>query len=554
MLSLTVPLLINFQILKGQADPFYSTTVVQAVMISNNGHIGDLEVDPGTPLPVWFWQGHTSSYTRRGLIAPALTTSILSIITGVNPLRTIFTPITYIISIMSLVAISKRIMNDINTSSTGSKFLRILLMGMAIYMWISNYAIGRFWTLQYHAYSSALYLTCFLLLLVIVQCSGYKSQFLVSFIMLFVAIVTTHYRAPYVLIGGIIGLWVTLAIIEILCRESPSLAKNAKSCRSQIFYIMVAFIIILYLLNFYIDFIGGSINLNRLFFGILEYLRELQRSAGFREGTDIYSHVIFLEIVLKLFTYLNTSIIFMYFSMTIFPLSKRRYLGYIDAGILLYSYALSSSVVVFLAYFYVYGLEARFGFADSWLMILLPAYLYNKINKLNLKIRKIWKIVIVTVHVILLLCGFIMSVNNLITWTSYNPLTPPPSSVDILGRFFVSFINPNQLRIVVSGISTASRIYAEVSNQNYYIIHHIIFANIYVDTNNVSSTIDIMRKSSDYVIITITDLRYGLYTDINIVRDFVNEKFVKEFFFLLSTKSNIVFNNNEYFLFCLSRD
>jgi len=109
-LNICLPLIVNYTVLRFQADPFIATSIVQAKMIEVYGSI-----DPGVQmriqvsLPNWYWQGHTLAYTQNGLVTPGLITYIASVVTGLDIGIVAYLPVTYIASILLVYIVSKEV-------------------------------------------------------------------------------------------------------------------------------------------------------------------------------------------------------------------------------------------------------------------------------------------------------------------------------------------------------------------------------------------------------------------------------------------------------------
>lgn len=532
MSTITLPLLVNLLLLRGQVDSFYSTTVVQTIGIIESGYLSSFEINTDMNLPNWYWQGHTIKYTTEGLVAPALTLSMLSLVTGLEPMKAIYIPVTQILSVLCIILISKRLMNKATNN-----ILKSLSISVALYIWISSAVIGRFYTLQYHSYSLALYLLNIFLILYLVLYSNRIFQVMVSFIMLYTTLTMTHYRAPYALLGGIVGIGIILIIMKFLGKEKFT----SSNLKLQIGCLILFSIMITNLYNFYSAFIGGRLDLGRLLYGIFTYIHNLREPVILEQ--EVFTPSPFYVFASKLFTYLGLLCFLLCFFTELFTFSRQKRLNNIIV-LLLFSYVLFSSLIGFIAYLYAYPLEHRFGFNDPWLIILLSASAIP--SKRSSKIGSIWRIIVIAISIALITCGIIISNENLLMRASYNPLTPPPQSIENLAVFLTCFTDPNKLYVTMSSLSTASSIYAHISSLNYQRAHNMIVANIYVNHENILATISIIKRSTDLVVLSTYDLNYGLFMDVFPTKSFVQNKIVEEVSKHLSSEGSLIYNNSEF--------
>lgn len=520
--------LINYLLLNGEADPFLATTVAQANGIIANGRLSKDFCDVSISVAGnWNWQGHTCGYTSSLLVVPGVTLSVLSLLTGATPIVTLYIPVNALIMLLAISIIGKTLHSNIlsNVSMRWLKLLALLTFIIASTWFSVDYILGRFYTLQYHAYSLSIYvLSLAILVKYIVKHDDWR--LVILHIILSFVLINIHYRAIYLVLGGLIGI-ITYNIL-FMSRFNKQLNKLYRNLA----FLAFSIIILIYFKEFFTQFVGGRLDITKLVFSMLSYVTNFYE---FSQHGQIQTPIVLPQIILlqelfsKIFTYVTLPYIIavLILQMRRYLLGNSTYYSHIVTSI--FAYLLGSSVTVFLAYFYAYGTTSRFGINDSWLLLLvLPVS--------SLLWRRTGLTIVAIVSVILVGCSSILVATSPYLRIGYTSFTPPP--IDAVKSFAIYFAENisygrNSYSTLVAGFPTAAYLYVSTSTKHFETVKSIV---IYNFPNNP----DYLNKHS-FVVITDVELNNGIFTDVYFSA-FLPPKEIETIYKYLLQERNLIYN------------
>jgi len=541
-LSTYLPLIVNYTVLRFQADPFIATSIVQAKMIEVYGSI-----DPGVQmhvqvsLPNWYWQGHALAYIQNYLVTPGLIIYIASVVTGLDIGIVTYLPVTYIASILLVYIVSKEVCQRLSWREFA------VVLSVSTLSFIANSGLGRFYTFQYHAYSIALHLLAIYVVVkhfLVSTKPSITSPFII--VLLSVASLTTaHYKAPYELLGGLFFLTLATLITLLMARfEGVWRIRVLNEIKSYQF-IIVAIITALFLRGFFSAFVG-SVDISDVINNLIAYITTFYRTPVFvRE--ELAAHVIinpWQALFAKIYTY--TSLIYIaLLSLAVIASHKPNVCVFNNTKILWF--ILGGSITVFLAYFTAYGF-GNFGFSQSWLLTAtISSTSLELIRSLQRRSKRL-KIILMLLATTIIVSSLIVSGFTIIRRIDYNPLTPPPMGIHIMGRL-LSLHTTNTSTLVIGGsISTTSKTYIDIALANIHLFKNVILANLpyYLDIQRLYNS---LIEYYDLVVLTSLDLEKGIHCDITPA--YLDQLTVQQLVKYLTSNNNIVLNSNVFIAFWL---
>ncbi|MGC9079893.1 MAG: hypothetical protein ACP5G1_04100, partial [Nanopusillaceae archaeon] len=362
---ITIPILYNFLVLHGQVDVFYSTTITQAESIIVHGHINYNDFNIQISLPNWFWQEAAYGYTSGFLVSPGIEVAILSMVTKLSPLTTLYIPAAYILMIFSLTLIIKDLVIDLDNS--GNIYLKLMIYMIIIFYRTCTYTIGKFYNFEYHSYGIALYILIYYLIIKKIMINQIWFKNLIIIILLYISMMLAHYTQPYIIFGDSLGMAIMITLISLFKGYKDD---SIKIITKNSWILVIIILSLLYLYNFYAYFVGGHISLASFYVKIIEYFVSKFTASGITQQVPLFVGSSYLQnvysILNRFFTYINVFYIFIFILFIIFKKDRDNHLL---RYLLLYSFEIGGSIMYFLAYFYVYG--ASFGFNDPWLIIII---------------------------------------------------------------------------------------------------------------------------------------------------------------------------------------
>jgi len=533
---------VNYIFLNKQADPFLATTVAQASSILVNGKLSsedfcNFSVSSGGN---WYWQGHTCGYTSSILILPGITLSILSLLTGQSPIAMLYIPVNSLIMLLSLAIIGKYLHNDIwnKKSDYLLKLLTFLTFTIALILYSTDVILGRFYTLEYHAYSLSVYaLNLMILFKYIFEHNDRK--LIVLFALLNIVNINVHYRAIYLVTGGLLGIIMYNTILFSLAKQNK--LTNNKSHRALILMATIG-IVLIYLKEFFIMFVGGHLNVTKVIPLLLNYISrfyEFSLTQQAQTFTGVSHIIILLEFFSKVFTYTALFYIIIVLILQILPtqvFNNFMKYKYTNVVIIVFTYLLGSSIVDFFAYFYAYGNIKFFKISDSWLLLLtLP------VSFLFWGHRSGWsttgRIFMVVVIVLLTFSGSMIAVATTILRVNYSALSSPPfDMIESFASYLTKYLpyEKTAYKTLTAGFSTASYLYVFISVKQFETINKIIIYNFPNYLNYI--------EKHNFIIITDIELNKGIFTDV-FATTFISSKEIEAIYNNIIQRRNLIYNS-----------
>jgi hypothetical protein len=538
------PLLVNYVILNSKVDTFIATTLVQAKILEVYGHIRSDPVNVEASLPNWHWQDHTLGYIENGLVIPGIETYIISAVTDLDVIVTVYLPIPHIVSSILLYVIVKKICDDLQIPQL---FTFIVLL-LSMFGFIANYTLGRFYTMQYHSYSVALFL---IMLYVFVNLwfnhinSRYDIARSAIIVLLIVsALVGTHYHLITQSLGGLIATIVVVALYAVV-KGVRNRYSFITSIETHLLFVLVVLTAI-FLQGFYISLVG-KIDISKVVENIIAYFTTFYKSPiHVKEGLEPHVMVNPLyTLALKIFTYTSLTYILLFtISIIFFEHDSGEFLSIVK----IFGFILGGSVVSWLAYFTAYG-YGNFGLQHPWLVVatILPTSL--TITRRKRDIPLITKQFLIGIGALILtmlvvsstLASFYLRAEEA---SSYNALTPPPAGVELIGKLVTT--STTERMIITGAHSTTSRIYIQLAVLSLENLQNAVVANSPY-TTNVSKLCLTLQKRYDIVVISSMDLTKGMFGDVS--PSYLSPDIVMRLTRCLANNTHVILNSNNYVVF-----
>jgi len=544
ILVMFLPLFVNYVILNSKVDTFIATTLVQGKIIEVCGRICSDPVNVQVSLPNWYWQGHTLSYIENGLVIPGIETYIISAVTGLDAIVAVYLPIPYIVSSILLYLIVKKICDDLQISKP---FTFIILL-LSTFVFIADNTLGRFYTMEYHSYSIALFL---IILYVFINHwfdhirGRYNiARFMVIVLLITYALAGTHYNAITQSLGGLTAVIAVIALYTII-RGIQNRYSFTIDIETHLLFVLVIFLAV-FLQGFYALFVG-RIDISKVVENIIAYLTTFYKSPIYvREELEQYVVVNpWYALTLKIFTYTSLTYILLFTFRTIFlRYNSKEALSVVKT----FGFILGGSFVTWLAYFAAYG-YGNFGLRQPWLVVATILASSLAITRRKTRASLITKQFLIRIGISILTILIISS--TLVSLylraeqaSSYNALTPPPAGVELVGEFITMGTTE---RIIITGAhSTTSKIYIQLAVSSPEILQNAIVANSPY-TTNISKLCLTLQNKYNIIVISSMDLTKGMFGDVS--PSYLSPDFVMRLNHCLVNNTHIILNSNNYILF-----
>jgi len=545
ILVMFLPLFVNYVILNSKVDTFIATTLVQGKIIEVCGRICSDPVNVEVSLPNWYWQAHTLSYIENGLVIPGIETYIISAVTDLDAIVTVYLPIPYIVSSILLYLIVKKICDDLQISQL---FTFIILL-LSTFVFIADNTLGRFYTMEYHSYSIALFL---IILYVFINLwfnhvhGRYNiARFMVIVLLTTSALAGTHYNLIIQSLGGLTAVIAVIALYTII-RGVQNRYSFTIDIKTHLLFVLVILLAV-FLQGFYASFVG-IIDISKVVENIIAYLTTFYKSPIY-VSKELEQYVVvnpLYTLTLRIFTYTSLTYILLFTFSTIF---LRRYNSKEALSVVkTFGFILGGSFVSWLAYFAAYG-YGNFGLQQSWLVVATILASSLAITRRKTHVSLITKQFLIGIGISILTILIISS--TLISFylraeqaSSYNALTPPPAGVELVGKFITMGTTE---RIIVTGAhSTTSRIYIQLAVSSPEILQNAIVANLPY-TTNISKLCLTLQNKYNIIVISSMDLTKGIFGDVT--PSYLSPDIVMRLNHCLVNNTHIILNSNNYIVF-----
>ena len=545
ILVIILPLFVNYVILNSEVDTFIATTLVQGKIIEVCGRICSDPVNVEVSLPNWYWQAHTLSYIENGLVIPGIETYIISAVTDLDAIVTVYLPIPYIVSSILLYLIVKKICDDLQISQL---FTFIILL-LSTFVFIADNTLGRFYTMEYHSYSIALFL---IILYVFINLwfnhvhGRYNiARFMVIVLLTTSALAGTHYNLIIQSLGGLTAVIAVIALYTII-RGVQNRYSFTIDIKTHLLFVLVILLAV-FLQGFYASFVG-IIDISKVVENIIAYLTTFYKSPIY-VSKELEQYVVvnpLYTLTLRIFTYTSLTYILLFTFSTIF---LRRYNSKEALSVVkTFGFILGGSFVSWLAYFAAYG-YGNFGLQQSWLVVATILASSLAITRRKTHVSLITKQFLIGIGISILTILIISS--TLISFylraeqaSSYNALTPPPAGVELVGKFITMGTTE---RIIVTGAhSTTSRIYIQLAVSSPEILQNAIVANLPY-TTNISKLCLTLQNKYNIIVISSMDLTKGIFGDVT--PSYLSPDIVMRLNHCLVNNTHIILNSNNYIVF-----
>lgn len=550
---IVVPLIINYTILRGQADTFISSSVAMSQGILVDGHLSAISYPIDTALPNWVWQSHTNSFIDFNLGGSGFIVAVLSISTALPSNVTAYFGVPYVVMILSIFLVYRCLHNL--SIRNGCKKVFYFVAGLSIMSFICEVVIGRFYTLEYHAISLSLYMLL-IFIFVKILCLGnepkQKSSFLILIILIYTALSITHYNSPLKFIGGTVLISAYLTVFLYLAKKNNTLSKRT---RNFFVTLPIIFSIILFTQSFYSYFLG-TVNFSDVVQRLLVYPLEFYTTPFFVGGSTnaLVQPLMFSAERTILLTFYTVMMVFFVAAVLITGLFKAKsgFIGKKLFLILMIAFIFGESVTAFLSYFTQLA-GKNFSFGVTWLLnvvvILYLVSLSGGINKLNIGKRMHRKLS--NKKIFLLSLVVIVTFSQFVACTigSYNTATQGPLSTlpvhDSMPavKYLIEFSDSNSVLTVAASHQVSTYEYMSLAVSDYHKLSTFVVANTYVNANPL-----MMAKTLNHYynafIITNYELNNGLHADVT--QAYVSGDIIREVKNMLTEDyhCNIIYSSN----------
>ena len=544
ILVMFLPLFVNYVILNSKVDTFIATTLVQAKIIEVCGHICSDPVNVEVSLPNWYWQGHTLGYIKNGLVIPGIETYIISAVTDLDAIVTVYLPIPYIVSSILLYLIVKKICDGLQISQL---FTFIILL-LSMFVFIADYTLGRFYTMEYHSYSIALFLIM-LYIFVNLWFNHINDRYDIArstiIVLLIVFTLTgTHYQLITLSLGGLIAIIVVVTLYVVL-KGVRNRYSFITSIETYLLFVLVVFLAI-FLQGFYVSFVG-KIDISKVVENVITYFTTFYKSSIY-VVRELEPYVIVNPLYVlasKILTWSSLSYILLFaLSVIFFEYDSEEFLSIVKT----FGFILGGSVVSWLAYFIAYG-YGNFGLQLSWLVVATILASSLAITRRKRDIPLITKHFLIRIGLLILTILVVSSTLVLFYLRaeqalSFSALTPPPAGVGLIGKLVSTSTTE---RIIIAGAhSTASRIYIQLAVSSLENLQRAVIANSPY-TTNVSKLCLTLQKRYDIVVISSMDLTKGMFGDVS--PSYLGSDIVMRLTWCLANNTHVILNSNNYVVF-----
>ena len=249
-----IPLIYTYNVLHYQIDPFVSSTIISAKLISQlgsaNAGYNYIHNVTQTGTPGWTWQGDTESFLGSVYGSGIILVS-LHMITGAPLLTLSYLPIPYFLIILLSFLFARFVLAKIKSSNTRMPEIKIFLIiaFLSTFALVGTDLVGRYYGLEFHAINEAL-LILFLYLMLTGIGDHRLRRHIIELFVLFSAMVIIHVDEPIIIEGALI---VYLLSILIFGKSS----RDERYQRKQIMYLLIPMTIIASLQAFYFEVLGG---------------------------------------------------------------------------------------------------------------------------------------------------------------------------------------------------------------------------------------------------------------------------------------------------------
>jgi len=545
IITIVFPIIFNYIVLNRQIETFVSTSAVQSIIIQLFGQLYRVDaINVEISLPNWIWQEHTVSYTSNALVAPSITIFTLSAVSGIDILSVTYLPISYILSALFFYLIANEMVKDKRLSIS----LQMLLFVIPWLRFVSERVIGVFYALDYHAYSMSLAIAIIYVLVKYFNRGFDLKNSIILFTLFYTIISITHYRSPYMILGGLLA----ILAFEVLVKTMKS---RYESKSFQFYPLILIALIMLFLNSFYVAFVGGSIDIGNFINNLLRYLSTFYKEPIYTSKEELlylfYTRINWYSVTTgKIFTYSSLIYITVCVILLLFTKSHAT-LQELGSYCRFFIYVLGASVARFLAYFAILG-YGNFNPEYSWLLVLLILLSYKAF--LNANMRHVLKKILIPFTTALIIAivvsSALIALITIITMgMEYNPRTPPPYEALFASDYIIKYSSKKFIYRLAASHSTASTIYMNIASSSFDHLQRIIVGNLYASIN-INNVCDVIKNSYNLVLLSENDIEKGIYSDLGLI-NYIDPASVKSLIncLLIEKNTDIVLNSNRVLLF-----
>jgi len=500
--------------LQNQIDPFDSSSVIAARLLSqfgstgiSNSYINNLTFN----IPGWTWQTDTQallSFTPGSSIILAE----LNLVTGAPLVALSYLPVSLIIIILGAFVFGRYIWQFVRSSRSFYRRAFFIVLCLSVYSEVSLDLLGRFYGLEFHGINESLFLL-FVFVFVKGVDEGKIRIHSPVLVLIFLGMLFTHQTEPLLIVGGLSAYVFVLAV-------SDRLGSDNRRLLSQLSYVLVPLVALAALQSYYF-YLLGNFDLGSLDQRLMAYFTGGITQVSF--GLSSYSASGLLEYVLlllleKSYAWLMAALIVSISLLYIFQRRIRASIGNMSKQFFLFAVMVGVSLVWSASYF-VYYQGLNFGFEYPWLLqllLLLPIMIIAAVGKVPVKSLGI------TLIVILVSLASINAVSSSISFQNTVSQGPFASKVGAESLGLVPFISTfsNREYLIGASVGVSSIMFRQLASYPAIYTTLIIlipyggFLSSY-GQGGASGMYSDLRSHLNLLVFTSNELRNGLYGDVS---------------------------------------
>jgi len=531
----------------GNSDPFVSHSIVSAYTLSRTATLkgaSNLLTSPylTSHINVWTWQSSTALMIDNLIIGAPLLLYSIGAISNIPFDLVGNSPIPYFIYFTLFLLIIRRIWKLVNRKDAlvwTATITSIILFSHA-------HVIPKFLSFQYHAVALVYYLSIILIFLIIIEKKNIRYNYILCIVILYIAMIFTHYRFPILIILDLMILTVAWFFLGIIHSTTSAIHK-------LIVYMTPLFILFLFLSPFYWTYISHNFgSLSKELF-TARYIKSL---LGIGDGS-LHTTSLANEWYLAYWKgsqYIEglTFVIYgLLLILWVFQKSRQNIIKITPRDTLfLWSYG---STITYFIYYLAYEGSIGINIYELFFLPIFSLVLLEQIKKEKTKVKGI---------VLVLLSLIIMSslANASFSWY-YNytyEIHPIQSELEAKNAFPFILTHSGERKVVGSSFVVSAALYRysakEGSEYLTQVPSRIITNEVleYHKSGDLSMFIENMDKKNDYFILTSYEIKHGLSTDVTSGLTYLMPDEVKRINTFLSCGHNIIFNSGNSKVFLLS--
>ncbi len=540
-IAVTLPVVYTYGVLRFQIDPFDSTTIMMAQLIT---HFGSYDrsyayVQNAAQIFIggWTWQQNVATFLPD-FPGSGLLLASLHLMTNAPIVSLSYLPIPYAIVILGSYLINKLVWKMIQKNS---KYLPVFIAisCLSVYSEVVAELVGRFYGLEFHAENLSLYVL-FLFLLIKGVNEGKVKAYTSIMILLFMGMLIIHYSEPVFITGGLL---VYLAVLV----ASNRLGANNRKQIIEISYLTICLSVLESLQAFYFTTFSNlnQFNVEQRF---VSYLSGGISQISFLNSQFVpHSKVLVYESLLsKSYADMMFALVTLVSILYLVHKGTRRAINRSKKVFFLFTIIIGSSLAYSLSYFAFYG-GINLGFQYTWILqLLLVLSLFSIGVDLGRKRLSTVGSLCIVILMFLVVLNSTFSTMLLIVNSSEGSFSTQQSIGSSEFLDFVTNNGSNNRYLIGSSVGMTSLIFRDLSQYPISNLPLVIpttlggYTRYYADGGilNLTST---LKSQLNYMVVPTSNIQNGLWGDVN---SYYNSSIVSGIVLTLNGDTDIVYSSN----------